>query len=456
MTIYTGTVSSTDGRTLDVEIVDPQSPPPDPDPDPDPDEEQPAQLVVPAGANTVVVVGTERQFPLAYVDPGDRNAYPAERGAGEAGLYTAAGWPHTHLQANEYGWDVQLSADGSVVGSYRSSLAPGTILPANGGVLTGHETGAPGSAGAFVKSLRVGDRVAFQKLEVTTPPVPGPRSGAFPTWVVSSYWQQYQGPDMETALARMPGYNVVFAAFATGGGGQEMTFSPRTYAAYSGTGGEDRYREHLAAWRASGRVTGLSFGGGVDASAATVIQSEAHAAAVYSKLAPIIDRYGFTAIDCDMENGPQGFTRIGLASLYRRLRAQYGKDFGLSVTPRPYEDFYYDIAGALYAEGLLDLCQHQFYDAKETRDNAFLQTWIPGRVQNAVNRGVPVGIQAVGSITWTGYPYGWNTSDNYLTAVRKIPGIRGVMNWELSLDLKMGGEFAAKAAALAPVMGAGA
>lgn len=430
MTTWKGSIDSTDGLTaINVTVVSGDAGP------------VIKPLVIPKGTNTVAVVGKELQFPLAYVDPGERNAYPAERGPNELGAYTATWGVRTGT--NKVGWEVQLDYTGMVIGSGVS-----VIIPTNGAVLSGHDTGASDGAAAFLKKLSIGDKIDFKMAVVPPGPIEPPKSRAFPDWVVSSYWQQYQGPDLETALRTMPGYNTVFAAFAIGNGGQNMVFSPRSFTAYSGTNGESLFGIHIKEWQQLNKVVGISIGGGVGAASATVMHGDAQGLAVYNSLAPIIDKYGFTAVDDDLENGPGGFDLAGLRGLYSRLRKTYGPAFGLCMTPRPYEDFHLAMGKALYEEGLLDLLQLQFYDAPETKDPAFLKTWIPGRVAAT---GVPASIVVPGSITWSGYNAGWNTVDNYLASTLPIKGIRGLMNWELSLDVKMGGTFASKVAAAKPV-----
>lgn len=433
-TILNGTALGADGSTAEVtiEYSGPVVTPP------------PTGPLIPDGANWVEADG--KGWPLAAVDPGERNAYPGERGANELIVYTKG----LRTETNEYGWEVQFLADGTVVSAGQANA---TLVPSGGGVLSGHDVDVPVSAADFVKSLKVGAKLVFKKVAVPPPTPPPAMDGPFPLWVVSGYWQQYQGPALDVVLREAPGYNVAWAAFATTtDGAQGLTFNPRTFSAYSGSNGEALFKDHVAAWHAVGKVVGLSFGGGVKAAAATVLKTDAHAAKVYDRMAPIIEKYGFRAVDCDMENGPAGFTTLGLAGLFRRLFTTFGKDFGLAATPRPYEDFYYDTLGELYDAGLLDIVQHQFYDAPEYRDAAFVKTEIPKKVENARRRGIPVECQVAGTIVWPGYNLGWNTTEAYLAAMREVPKLRGAMHWEFSLDKKTGWSFASKMAAASPVV----
>lgn len=434
MTLLKGTIASEDGATASVQVLLGDTVPPPPS----------DGLQVPVGANRVRVQG-RGTFPLAAVNPTTaRNGYPNGRGPNELVLVMEG----TQTAFNAYGVQVQVLPSGLVP---LRATAMNVTVPVGGGVLSGHDNGTPTSAAAFVRSLQPGDVVVFEKADVTTdPPPPASTGSPFPTWVVETYWQQYQGPALDKILTTMPGYNVCFAAFALGQGGQNMTFSPRSYSAYAGSQGEQLFTDHVAAWKKSGRVMGISIGGGVDADSATVLRTDADGAAAYGSLARIIDKYGFTAVDDDLENGPEGFTYEGLKGLFSRLRKAYGPSFGLSAAPRPYEDFHLSILGRLYADGLLDLCTMQFYDAMETRSTSFLSGWIPDRTAAAVSAGVPVGIQAPGTCTWSGYQKGWNSVDVYLSIITSIPGIRGAMNWEASLDERMGGTFAAKFAAARP------
>jgi hypothetical protein len=401
-------------------------------------------IVIPKDANAVRVGGYT--FPLAYVDPpAARNSYPGERGPNELGFYTEA--YGLRADVNSYGWSVQVMADGYAVVPGGSGQL---IIPTQGGVLTGHDSGVSTSAAAFVKGIKDGDRVEFIHQDVIAPPVDPPHTGGVPAWVCSGYWQQYQGPDLLTVLNNAPGYNLLLAAFALGGGGQNMTFTPRTYSAYSGSNGDAVFIEHVKKIHDSGRRMGVSFGGGVNASAATVLRNDAEGKAVFNGMKTIIDRYGFTVIDVDTENGPAGFSYEGLYGLLGRIRDTYGPDFIISSAPRPYEDFFYSILGQLVAKGCMDIVQSQFYDAPEYKDATFLKNKVKSVVNSAAQRGVPVGRHVIGAICWPGYPYGWNTVDAYLTAAAGVPGVRGLMHWENSLDSKIGWQFAAKVSAAAP------
>lgn len=411
-------------------LVDEPAPPPEPDPEPEP--------VDPLGTAWGVRIG-RWAYPIAGVNPTSTSnplgaPFPGARGRDQLVAYRA---PVLRTETNQWGREVVVDA-GRVVAVGVNQ----TAVPASGYVLSGHgaaEDGLHSNAvvGAVVELLD--ERPASD-----TAPAPTPSGSAVPAWVVGGYWQQYEGPTVAAVTAEAPEYNVLFAAFATGGGGQAMQFAPVIQ-------DEASFVRDVAASKAHGARWVLSIGGGVKANAATVLRTEAEAVRCYDALAPIIDRCGFDGVDDDLENGPGGFTEAGLTALFRRLRDNYGPGFILSSTPRPYESFRKQIAANLYEAGLLDLLQWQFYDAPEYRDATYLRGRVMRELDAANALGVPYSAQVIGAITRRGYQYGWNTVDTYAQIVADMKasrGVRGAFVWHTQYDRAEGWSFARRIGAL--------
>ena len=397
----------------------------------------PAEYVVPIGTNTVTING--RAFPLSGVNPTNSD-YPAGRGRNELVIYTKGVDGKT--ATNVFGWEVKVGADGEIIGDGQVNR---TEIPAGGYVLSGHN-----EAGDFLKKNSLdGDEVTLSVVAV--PAVPEADVTKLPEWVVAGYWQQYEGPALSTLMVEAPQYNLLWCAFALGNGGQNMTFQPYVQ-------NDASFVADLKEYRAKGGITGISIGGGVTVDKQgrdqrTYIRNKAEAMKVFTSLRPIITKYGFQGVDDDLENGTkegQGFTYEGLHELFRLLREEYGPDFVLASTPRPYETFRVDYAAKLYEAGLLDLLQWQFYDSPEYRNVPYLTKRIDDDTLMAALKGIPRENQIVGCITRNGYPFGWNTIAAYENAIKtqKAKGLRGAFIWETNMDRAEKWSFAKRISAL--------
>lgn len=406
-----------------------RAPHPDPDPDPDPE---------PEPVPNMVRIGNSATYPLAAVNPvrGPDRDYPGGRAEFELVYYHA---PVTVTETNTYGWEVPVGVDGRAgVGQVNR-----TPVPPDGGVLSGHYGKTSPKAGEWLRTHAVPG--AFVELVYVEPVDPPPRPvGTLPAWVTAGYWQQYEGPPVSVLTKQAPEYNMLFAAFATGGGGQSMTFRPVAQ-------DDASFRRDLAASQERGVLWSLSIGGGVKAEQATVLRTADDARRCYDTLAPIIDSYGFQGVDDDLENGPSGFTEEGLTALLQRLRATYGPGFALSSTLRPYETWRVQIAANLFRQGLLDLLQWQLYDNLKYLDPAYLRDRALKEIRNAVAAGVPASAQVIGAITLHTYDKGWNTVDVYESVLREARtslGVRGGFVWHTDYDREENWSFARRIGAL--------
>ena len=394
----------------------------------------PAKLKLPDGTLITLGINVPRtvELPLiAYTRTATQTVTPTNRWGREltvvGGKVTAAtGYPRSTTTDTS---TVSIPADGYVLSGWGDVLSGKlAALPVGASVVLLDSAGAVTAWGGGTAP------VTPPVDPPVDPPVTPPTGAALPDKIVGGYMNMYQGP----ATAELPDYNVLFAAFALGGGGQNMHFiTPAKESVAS-------FKAGVKADQARGAKWLLSIGGGVPANEQTFIQNAAQADTVFNKLVPIIDEYGFNGLDYDLENGPGGFSKDGLLALSRKLRAKYGTSFAITMTPRPYEDFYFTIAAAHHAEGLLDALQMQFYDEMKTRDDAFLASWIPQRLDAAKNAGVPYNKMVVGCICWSAYSYGWNDAATYGAIIRQMKttrGIRGAMVWDTAQESKEGYPF---------------
>ena len=114
------------------------------------------------------------------------------------------------------------------------------------------------------------------------------------------------------------------------------------------------------------------------------------------------------------------------------------------MTPRPYENFFFDIAAAHERAGLLDALQLQFYDVPEASDARFLRSWVEARTTAAVDAGVPAGKIVVGAIADPGYARGGNTGDAYADIIEDMVterGLKGGFVWDAARERDLGYPF---------------
>ncbi len=333
--------------------------------------------------------------------------------------------------------------------SWDSSL-PGYALTASPLTLTGLVAGtsysvriaavnSSGKGAVTTKTYATAGASTTPTTSVTTtvvPPAP-PSNGALPAKLVAGYWQMWQGPNVSEITAAAPQYNLQYAAFALGTGGNNGTvaFNPVFESPAN-------LKADIAASKAKGSTWLLSIGGGSETGLRLL--NSTHVDQFVNSIIPIIDNYGFQGIDWDLEGGSSQWTVDAVKSATLKLEARYGTNFVVSAAPRPYEDQYRTLAVALGAS--LDLFGFQFYDFPETRDTAFLTNYVDSRINQAISMGIPASKIMIGAITYTQYNLGWNTvavyRDIWKQQVAKHPDLRGMYIWETSLDKKENWSFA--------------
>ena len=352
------------------------------------------------------------------------------------------------VPSNRWGFEAVVE-DGVVVSVHDRALTDveAPRVPAKGYVLSGH-----GESRVWLQSnVQLGETVTLSgHASAVTSSVNGPlalpepassTSAALPRRLAASYVNLRQGP----AAASLPDYNVFIAAFATGGGAQDMKMP----ALAADT--EASLKDAIRADHARGARWLLSIGGGVAADRQTVIRTRAEADRVYDSLVPILDRYGFRGVDYNLENGPQGYTQEALLRLSERLRHRYGSGFAIVMTPRPYENHFFEIAAAHENAGLLDALQLQFYDVPQARDLAFLGSWITERTAAAAASGVPFAKIVVGAIADPDYAQGGNSAEAYGKSIKDLvtqQGLKGGFVWDAARERDLGFPFLVMATGL--------
>lgn len=249
-------------------------------------------------------------------------------------------------------------------------------------------------------------------------------------WVVGEYFQPYKLTDLKTIPNTV---DVCYFGFAWGNNGQNMTLdkpaSLTTLAA------------DITASKATGIKWSLSVGGGGPTlTNGTLVRTTAEGNAVANGLKPLIDANGFQGVDWDLENyDKNGWTLEGVRAASANLKAQYGSDFFISMTPRPYEFDVLGHCGTLYSEGLLDYVQLQAYDNAVYANDAQLWYYTRLRLNQCEQQGIPIERIMLGARTDTANNpgAGANTVANHTVNLEKALRTRPIMGaflWEAGVD----------------------
>lgn len=155
-----------------------------------------------------------------------------------------------------------------------------------------------------------------------------------------------------------------------------------------------------------------------------------------ASLTAIVDRYGLSGIDWDLEGGRDQWSPRLAAEVSHALVQKYGDDFVIAYAPRPFEirsssgvgyEFIHELGP------LFDVMFGQWYDAHEFKDDAKLRRFFKDDIAALLEAGIPAHKIGLGAITWAGYSMGWNEAATYLQAFREVeaehPGLRGVNLW---------------------------
>lgn len=251
-----------------------------------------------------------------------------------------------------------------------------------------------------------------------TPPIPG-----LPSKFVAGY---LEGWNLALPSTLPTQYEVLYHAFApiNGDGSVGLYLSGVSRSALA---------TEYKARRAAGLPTLLSIGGGGGSQVGlgTVAQQQAF----LNSVRPLIDEFGFSGIDWDLEAGiPGGISASGLVTLSRQLRAEYGS--GFLITMAPYGDPTVEtplrtVARELAASGDLAYVGFQFYN-----DNAPTTSSVLAKMNSWI---ADCGIRADQFVLgfWAGpwdWPAGYVMSEATMASiyqgVRAVhPTLRGTYTW---------------------------
>jgi len=260
----------------------------------------------------------------------------------------------------------------------------------------------------------------------TPPPGPVPVSVPVPAKFVGGY--------LEGGISLLPrslpaGYTLLFSAFAVVGSNGSVIYEPSE--------DSDALIADIAARKAAKQPVLLSIGGAGGAKSG--LKSTKEREAFLSSVMPIIDKYGFSGIDWDIETGVE-ISVDNLATASRSLVSHYGRTFAITMAP-------YDLTKATYKQlarkirDILTFVGYQFYNADNvaTPDSAVaeMESWIAqcGISPSQFSLGFMPQDDA-GQIT------SYGTMMSIYRAVRsKYPAVRGVWTWDVGTDQSSGFRF---------------
>jgi hypothetical protein len=268
-------------------------------------------------------------------------------------------------------------------------------------------------------------------------------SGVLPQHIVGEWWWSFNPPTIATVQKDAPQVNYLslVGAFANGNGGGNVNDGD-LFNDYSSV---QALQSDINAWKASGRVVVGMIGGGGDT---TVINNATDAANFIASAEPIIRQLGLQGVDFDLENTPNA---SAVASIITQLKADFGPDFIISMSPRPFELR----SGGVYRQVIqdaginnIDLIQPQDYalngdslSAQQSYMNADMADWIGGKSGLTI----PANKLLIGS-------FDPNEGESLSTAMQTFnfykgvyPTLRGGMMWSTQGDQsELGWQFAAQ------------
>jgi chitinase len=249
-----------------------------------------------------------------------------------------------------------------------------------------------------------------------------------PPRVVAGYWHSWGTPSVR--LRDVPKeYTVVMAAFAVGDRTGRVRFTPTVQSAAS-------LAADIRSLHASGRRVLLAVGGWNDGG--LQIRTEAQLATFLASVTPIIDRYGFSGLDWDLEHGISPAT---LERATRRLTERYGQGFAITMAPILGEREPEQLELARRIADELDMVNPQYYNGGRSEP-----AWI---VEHTLGWARVVGEQAVGmgfllvrlpGETGTQTPQA--ICGMWQSLLKRLPRARGVMVWSVNHDRSQGYRFA--------------
>src|SRR5664280_1789108 len=245
---------------------------------------------------------------------------------------------------------------------------------------------------------------------------------------------KFVGGYLENWISTLPrsvpaGYGLLFSAFATINANGSVSYAPSQNAA--------SFKADVAARNAAGKPTILSVGGAGGAQSG--LRTAAQQVAFLSSVQSVIDAYGFSGIDWDIESGV-AISVSGLASVSRSLVAHYGPTFAITMAPYgETEATFKQLARSI--RDILTFVGFQFYN-----DNAAPNpVSVLGRMDAWIrDTGIAPSQFSIGFMSTDdgGLVTPYSSMVNIYNAVNvKYPAVRGVWDWAVGLDQDSGYRF---------------
>jgi len=249
----------------------------------------------------------------------------------------------------------------------------------------------------------------------------GGNNAIIPSRFVGGYLEWWSGVYPSQIDSR---YNLLFHAFATvnssGSVNMELAVDRQRLAT--------EYKQR----KLEGKPTILSIGGA--GGAASGLNSTAEVQSFLNSVNPLIDEFGFSGIDWDLEVGvPGGISINGLVSASRQLKVRHGTNFAITMAPfegieYPYKDIARELGNDLTFVGF------QFYNMsdKVNSQNAIarMKEWM--RDCNLREDQFSIGFW-YGPDDWRKYVVEESQMASIYSAVRTAhPGVRGTWTWAIA------------------------
>lgn len=272
------------------------------------------------------------------------------------------------------------------------------------------------------------------------PPPPPATTGGLPAHVWSMWQHEWNQPTigaMPADVLATVNLHVLAIAQTGGSGTGTLSFGPHN-------GQTDaQLTADIAARKAAGVTVSLGIGGSSDGG--ITITSNAHADETLTSIASYVTTYGIGGIDVDLEPSGSSWAQDPLVYLCRQLKATYGPDFLIGVTPGLYGSYtaaWISLASAL--DDSLDYIAPMLYDFPEAGDSRLTGVAV-NKCDVLTGGGIdphkiilgfmprPAG-QAYPNAT----PNPQLILDAYNAAVAKYPTLRGAFVWESSIEAGRG------------------
>lgn len=189
----------------------------------------------------------------------------------------------------------------------------------------------------------------------------------------------------------------------------------------------------IKARKAQGKPTILSIGGA--GGARSGLAPGAHATAFVSTIKPLIDEFGFSGIDWDLETGIAGGISVdGVVSISRQLKAHYGPNFAITLAPYGNPELvatYKAIAAQI--KDILTFVGFQYYNNTVAPTAAYVEQVMKDW---QLTTGIRADQWSLGFLhvdDWLGVTTPFESMASIYTTINsRYPGVRGAWTWGIN------------------------